>query len=120
MAEIPPLNIKVIVDASGATVGVAKVSAGLDQLSAKAQVTKSRMAGLGATFKTLAGGLIATGGIIALSNALGDIRQGAILMAVAPKPNETPEFQTWVLQGNEWTIWMDRWFDRVEQYYKLA
>jgi hypothetical protein len=78
MAEIPPLNIKVIVDASGATVGVAKVSAGLDQLSAKAQVTKSRMAGLGATFKTLAGGLIATGGIIALSNALGDIRQGAI------------------------------------------
>ncbi len=41
-------------------------------------------------------------------------------MAVAPKPNETPEFQTWVLQGNEWTIWMDRWFDRVEQYYRLA
>ena len=49
-----------------------------------------------------------------------DIRQGAILMAVAPKPNERPEFQHWVLQGNEWNIWMDRWFDRVEQYYKLA
>jgi hypothetical protein len=49
-----------------------------------------------------------------------DIRQGVILMAVAPKPNETPEFQHWVLQGNEWDIWMDRWFDRVEQYYKLA
>ena len=54
-----------------------------------------------------------------------DIRQGAILMAVAPKELEPglfeqAEFQTWVLQGNEWTIWMDRWFDRVEQYYKLA
>ncbi len=41
-------------------------------------------------------------------------------MAVAPKPNETPEFQTWTLSGNEWNIWMDRWFTRVEQYYKLA
>jgi len=54
-----------------------------------------------------------------------DIRQGAILMAVAPKEIEPgifeqAEFQTWILQGNEWTIWMDRWFDRVEQYYKLA
>jgi genome maintenance exonuclease 1 len=54
-----------------------------------------------------------------------DIKQGAILMAVAPKELEPglfeqAEFQTWVLQGNEWTIWMDRWFDRVEQYYKLA
>jgi genome maintenance exonuclease 1 len=54
-----------------------------------------------------------------------DIRQGAILMAVAPKeisPGlfEQAEFQTWTLNGNEWNIWMDRWFDRVEQYYKLA
>ncbi len=49
-----------------------------------------------------------------------DIKQGVILMAVAPKPNTKPEFQHWVLQGNEWNIWMDRRFDRVEQYYKLA
>jgi hypothetical protein len=54
-----------------------------------------------------------------------DIRQGAILMAVAPKELEPglfeqAEFQTWTLSGNEWNIWMDRWFDRVEQYYKLA
>jgi genome maintenance exonuclease 1 len=54
-----------------------------------------------------------------------DIKQGAILMAVAPKEIEPgifeqADFQTWSLSGNEWTIWMDRWFDRVEQYYKLA
>jgi hypothetical protein len=54
-----------------------------------------------------------------------DIRQGAILMAVAPKEIEPgifeqAEFQTWTLSGNEWTIWMDRWFERVEQYYKLV
>ena len=54
-----------------------------------------------------------------------DIKQGVILMAVAPKilaegGFEKPEFQTWTVEGNEWNIWMDRWFDRVEQYYKLA
>lgn len=49
-----------------------------------------------------------------------DISQGVILMAVAPKSNQRPEFQQWILKGNEWNIWMDRWFDRVEQYYKLA
>lgn len=78
MAEIPPLNVKVTVDASGVSTGVAKASAGLDQISAKAAKTKTSMAGLGATFKTLLGGLIATGGIIALSSALGNIRQGAV------------------------------------------
>jgi len=44
-----------------------------------------------------------------------DIRQGVILMC-----SQNYEFQTWTVSGNEWTIWMDRWFDRVEQYYKLA
>ena len=44
-----------------------------------------------------------------------DIRQGVILMC-----SQDFQFQTWTVSGNEWTIWMDRWFDRVEQYYKLA
>ena len=44
-----------------------------------------------------------------------DIRQGVILMC-----SQNYEFQTWTVSGNEWTIWMDRWFDRVEKYYKLA
>jgi hypothetical protein len=54
-----------------------------------------------------------------------DIKQGVILMAVQPKILadgliEKPEFQTWTVEGAEWDIWMDRWFDRVAQYYKLA
>ena len=44
-----------------------------------------------------------------------DSRQGVILMC-----SQNYEFQTWTVSGNEWTIWMDRWFDRVEKYYKLA
>ena len=44
-----------------------------------------------------------------------DIKTGVILMC-----SKDYEFQTWTVQGNEWNIWRDRWFDRVEQYYKLA
>jgi len=44
-----------------------------------------------------------------------DIKQGVILMC-----SQDCQFQTWTVSGNEWNIWMDRWFDRVEQYYKLT
>ena len=49
-----------------------------------------------------------------------DIRQGVILMAVAPKPNETVQYQTWTVEGTDWDLWTDRWLQRVEQYYKLT
>lgn len=78
MAEIPPLNVKVNIDASGVSAGVAQANAGIDSISKKAKTASSSIGKLGANFKTLASGLIATGGIIALSNALGGIRQGAI------------------------------------------
>ena len=49
-----------------------------------------------------------------------NIEQGVILMAVAPKPNETVQYQTWTVEGVDWTNWTNRWLERVEQYYKLA
>jgi len=48
-----------------------------------------------------------------------NIRQGVILMAVAPDQNAAPQFQTWTIAGDDWDLWMERWFDRIEQYYKL-
>lgn len=48
-----------------------------------------------------------------------NIRQGVILMAVAPTLESTAQFQTWTIEGTEWDAWMERWFDRVEQYYQL-
>lgn len=48
------------------------------------------------------------------------IKQGVILMAVAPTQDTSAQFQTWTIQGQEWDTWMERWFDRVEQYYKLV
>jgi hypothetical protein len=82
MAEIPPLNVRVIVNAAGVQAGVAQATAGLQQISSRADVAKAKMAGLGMSFKTLAKGLIATGGIIALSNAIRGMRDEAIATEV--------------------------------------
>lgn len=49
-----------------------------------------------------------------------DIKKGTILMAVAPSPNGTAQFQTWTIEGADWQKWTDAWLRRVEQYYKLA
>lgn len=48
-----------------------------------------------------------------------DIKQGVILMAVAPTTDQKPQFQTWIIQGSDWEHWTNRWLTRVEQYYKL-
>lgn len=48
------------------------------------------------------------------------IKQGVILMAVAPTQDTAAQFQTWTIEGKDWDYWMERWFDRVEQYYKLV
>lgn len=49
-----------------------------------------------------------------------DIQQGVILMAVAPKPDEEVQFQTWTVEGAEWEKWTGKWLERVEQYYRLS
>jgi hypothetical protein len=41
-------------------------------------------------------------------------------MAVAPKPNEEVQFQTWTVEGTEWEKWTNKWLERVEQYYRLS
>lgn len=82
MAEIPPLNVKVVVNASGVSAGVAQATAGLEKISARATTAQSRMTSLGLSFKTLASGLIATGGIIALTNAIRGMRDEAIATEV--------------------------------------
>ena len=82
MAELPPLNVRVIVNAAGVSAGVAQATAGLQQISTRADVARAKMAGLGLSFMTLARGLIATGGIIALANAIRGMRDEAIATEV--------------------------------------
>ena len=54
-----------------------------------------------------------------------DIRKGVILMAVKPETDEmgnvktVPEYQEFVVQGEEWELWRQQWWKRVEEYYTL-
>lgn len=52
-----------------------------------------------------------------------DIKQGVVLMCVRPAGNSatiTPQYQEFVIEGDEFEMWQAKWLDRVEQYYKLA
>ena len=45
------------------------------------------------------------------------IKQGVILMAVAPKPNEEVQYQTWTVEGAEWDRYEHLMWNRIEEYY---
>jgi ATP-dependent exoDNAse (exonuclease V) beta subunit len=54
-----------------------------------------------------------------------NIRKGVILMCVRPPeiaPGQwgEPQYQQFVLEPGDFDMWCDRWYDRVEQYYKLS
>lgn len=52
------------------------------------------------------------------------IRKGVILMCVRPTTDNQgnvtgqPQYQEFVVEGNEFDHWRDRWWKRVEQYYQ--
>lgn len=47
------------------------------------------------------------------------IKQGVIMLAVRPDADQEPEYQQFELADNEFDLWEQRWWDRVEQYYRL-
>lgn len=54
-----------------------------------------------------------------------NIRKGVILMCVRPPeiaPGQwgEPQYQQFVLDSADFDMWCNRWYDRVEQYYKLS
>lgn len=53
-----------------------------------------------------------------------NIRKGVILMCVKPpeiSPGQwgEPQYQQFVLESDDFDMWVSRWCDRVEQYYKI-
>lgn len=83
MADIPPLNVRVNIDASGVDTGVAKATAGLEQISNKAKATTTNLA----KFRTMAlgvfGGNILTAGVFGLSQSLTNMRKEVVDTQVA-------------------------------------
>ena len=53
-----------------------------------------------------------------------NIRKGVVLMCVSPKMNdkleiiETPTYQEFILKPGDFSYWEQKWWDKVEQYYK--
>ena len=54
-----------------------------------------------------------------------NIRKGVVLMAVKPETDEmgnvmtTPEYQEFIIEGDEWEHWRQQWWKRVEEYYTM-
>lgn len=54
-----------------------------------------------------------------------NIRKGVVLMAVKPETDEmgnvmtTPEYQEFIIDGDEWEHWRRQWWKRVEEYYTM-
>lgn len=78
MSEVPPLNIKVNIDASGVTAGVSKATAGLEQITAKTKGVSAGFVGLKTTILGVFGGTILTQGVMALGHELNAMKKEAI------------------------------------------
>lgn len=78
MTQVPPVNIRVNVDASGVASGVSVVEQNLNALSARAKATTSAFG----NFKTMALGMFAgnilTSGFMGVANALREAKQEAL------------------------------------------
>jgi hypothetical protein len=55
-----------------------------------------------------------------------NIRKGVILMCVKPDTDQQgnvispPQYQQFVIEGQDWDHWRDQWWKRLEQYYRLT
>lgn len=78
MSEVPPLNIKINLDASGVNAGVAKATQGLEQVSARSKSIIGTMGSLKTTMLGVFGGTLLTQGVFALGRELNHMKQEAI------------------------------------------
>ncbi len=78
MSDIPPLSVRVAIDASGVPAGVSKATAGLNQISARASKMQTTFASLKTTMLGVFGGNLLTGAVFALGRELNDMKQETI------------------------------------------
>ena len=54
-----------------------------------------------------------------------DIKKGVVLMCVKPKVTEQqeiiepPQYQEFIIEGNEFEYWKNAWWERCEQFYEM-
>ena len=83
MSEIPPLSVRVTIDASGVQAGVSKATAGLNQISQNTSKLTTSFGNLKTTMLGVLGGNVLTMGLMTLTNALREAKDGVIADQVA-------------------------------------
>jgi hypothetical protein len=78
MSEIPPLSVRVTIDASGVQAGVTKATAGLNQISERAGKLTTAFGNLKTTMLGVLGGNILTTGVMAIGHELNAMKQETI------------------------------------------
>ena len=78
MSDIPPLNVRVTIDASGVQAGVTKATAGLNQISERASRLTGAFGSLKTTMLGVLGGNILTTGVMAIGHELNAMKQETI------------------------------------------
>jgi len=78
MSEIPPLSVRVTIDASGVQAGVGKATAGLEQISTRASKLTTAFGSLKTTMLGVLGGNLLTTGVMAIGHELNAMKQETI------------------------------------------
>jgi hypothetical protein len=78
MSDIPPLSVRVTIDASGVQAGVTKATAGLNQISQRASKLQTAFGSLKTTMLGVLGGNILTLGVMSLGRELNAMKQETI------------------------------------------
>jgi hypothetical protein len=82
MSEIPPLSVRVTIDASGVQAGVTKATAGLEQISTRASKLTTAFGSLKTTMLGVLGGNLLTTGVMAIGHELNAMKQETIDLQV--------------------------------------
>ena len=80
MTDIPALNVRVVVDASGVTAGVAKATDGLEQISARSKKLTSSLSSLKTTMLGVFGGTLLTNAVMGVGRELANIKNETIAL----------------------------------------
>jgi hypothetical protein len=78
MSDVPPLNIRVTIDASGVQAGVSKATQGLNQISERSSKLAGAFGSLKTTMLGVLGGNLLTTGVMAIGHELNAMKQETI------------------------------------------
>jgi len=116
MSDIPPLNVRVNIDASGVQAGVAKATAGLEQISGQSKRLTSTMSSLKTTMLGVFGGQLLTSAVMMVGRELNAMKQETIdLQASSERLSQALNGVGITSEKAQKAVW-----DNADAYYSLG